>query len=148
MGYLIRPVIDDVFVNKDTRGLILLPLAIIIVFLVRGLGRYGQEYFMNYVSEDIIRRLRNQLYDRIQDLPLAFFQKESTGGLMSRITSDVNMLKSMVSMAVNGTLQDVSTIVGLTAVIFYQNWRMAIIAFIIWFGALGGGGKLIKSGLC
>jgi subfamily B ATP-binding cassette protein MsbA len=131
MGYLIRPVIDDVFVNKDTTGLILLPVAIIIVFLVRGLGRYGQEYFMNYVSEDIIRRLRNQLYDRIQDLPLAFFQKESTGGLMSRITSDVNMLKSMVSMAVNGTLQDVSTIVGLTAVIFYQNWRMAIIAFII-----------------
>ncbi len=131
MGYLIRPVIDDVFVNKDTTGLVMLPVAIIIVFLVRGLGRYGQEYFMNYVSEDIIRRLRNQLYDRIQDLPLAFFQKESTGGLMSRITSDVTMLKNMVSMAVNGTLQDTSTIIGLTAVIFYQNWRMAIIAFII-----------------
>jgi subfamily B ATP-binding cassette protein MsbA len=131
MGYLIKPVIDDVFVNKDTTGLILLPIAIIIVFLVRGLGRYGQEYFMNYISEDIIRRLRNELYDRIQDLPLAFFQKESTGGLMSRITIDVNMLKNMVSMAVNSTLQDMSTIVGLTAVIFYQNWRMAIIAFII-----------------
>ncbi len=131
MGYLIKPVIDDVFVNKDTTGLILLPIAIIIVFLVRGMGRYGQEYFMNYISEDIIRRLRNELYDRIQDLPLAFFQKESTGGLMSRITIDVNMLKNMVSMAVNSTLQDMSTIVGLTAVIFYQNWRMAIIAFII-----------------
>ncbi len=131
MGYLIRPVIDDVFVNKDTTGLVILPLVIIIVFLVRGLGRYGQEYFMNYISEDIIRRLRNQLYDRIQDLPLAFFQKERTGGLMSRITIDVNILKSMVSTAVNGTLQDMSTIVGLTAVIFYQNWRMAIIAFLI-----------------
>lgn len=131
MGYLIKPVIDDVFVNKDTTGLILLPLAIIIVFLIRGLGRYGQEYFMNYVSEDIIRRLRNQLYNRIQDLPLAFFQKERTAGLMSRITSDVNTLKSMVSSAVNGSLQDMSTIVGLTGVIFYQNWRMAIIAFLI-----------------
>jgi ATP-binding cassette, subfamily B, bacterial MsbA len=131
MGYLIKPVIDDVFVNKDATGLILLPLAIIVVFLVRGFGRYGQEYFMNYVSEDIIRRLRNQLYDHIQDLPLAFFQKERTAGLMSRITSDVNTLKSMVSSAVNGSLQDMSTIVGLTAVIFYQNWRMAIIAFLI-----------------
>ncbi len=131
MGYMIKPVIDDIFVNKDTTGLLLLPLLVIVVFLVNGLGRYGQEYFMNYVGEDIIRRLRNQLYDRIQDLSLAFFQKERTGTLMSRITNDVNILKSMVSTAVTSSLRDVATIVGLTAVIFYQNWRMAILAFFI-----------------
>lgn len=131
MGYMIKPVIDDIFVNKDTTGLLLLPLLVIAVFLVNGLGRYGQEYFMNYVGEDIIRRLRNQLYDRIQDLSLAFFQKERTGTLMSRITNDVNILKSMVSTAVTGSLRDLATIVGLTAVIFYQNWRMAILAFFI-----------------
>ncbi|MCB2146934.1 MAG: ABC transporter ATP-binding protein/permease [Deltaproteobacteria bacterium] len=131
MGYMIKPVIDDIFVNKDTTGLLLLPLLVIGIFLVNGLGRYGQEYFMNYVGEDIIRRLRNQLYDRIQDLPLAFFQKERTGTLMSRITNDVNILKAMVSTAVTGSLRDVATVVGLTAVIFYQNWRMAILAFFI-----------------
>jgi subfamily B ATP-binding cassette protein MsbA len=128
-GYLIKPVIDDIFVNRDTTGLIVLPLLVVAVFLIKGLGSYGQEYFMNYVGEDIIRRLRNQLYDRIQDLSLAFFQKERTGTLMSRITNDVNILKAMVSSAVTGSLRDVSTIIGLTAVIFYQNWRMAIIAF-------------------
>jgi subfamily B ATP-binding cassette protein MsbA len=131
MGYLIKPVIDDIFVNRDTTGLVVLPLLVIVVFLINGLGRYGQEYFMNYVGEDIIRRLRNQLYDRIQDLSLAFFQKERTGTLMSRITNDVNILKSMVSTAVTSSLRDVATIVGLTVVIFYQNWRMAIIAFFI-----------------
>ncbi|MFO7713900.1 ABC transporter ATP-binding protein [Desulfosarcina sp.] len=131
MGYMIKPVIDDIFVNKDTTGLLLLPLLVIVIFMVNGLGRYGQEYFMNFVGEDIIRRLRNQLYDRIQDLSLAFFQKERTGTLMSRITNDVNILKAMVSTAVTGSLRDVATIVGLTAVIFYQNWRMAIIAFFI-----------------
>jgi subfamily B ATP-binding cassette protein MsbA len=131
MGYLIKPVIDDIFVNRDTAGLVLLPLVVIVVFTINGLGRYGQEYFMNYVGEDIIRRLRNQLYDRIQDLSLAFFQKERTGTLMSRITNDVNILKSMVSTAVTSSLRDAATIVGLTAVIFYQNWRMAIIAFFI-----------------
>ena len=130
-GYLIKPVIDDIFVNRDTTGLVVLPLLVVAIFLVKGLGSYGQEYFMNYVGEDIIRRLRNQLYDRIQDLPLSFFQKERTGTLMSRITNDVNILKSMVSSAVTGSLRDASTIVGLTAVIFYQNWRMAIIAFIV-----------------
>ena len=131
MGYLIKPVIDDIFVKQDTTGLIVLPLVIIGVFLIKGLGRYGQEYYLNYVGEDIIRHLRNQLYNRIQDLPIAFFQKERTGVLMSRIMNDVGTLKSMVSIAINGTLRDTSTIVGLTAVIFYQNWRMAIIAFLI-----------------
>lgn len=131
MGYLIKPVIDDIFVNKDTAGLLLFPLLVIVIFLVKGLGRYGQEYFMNYVGEDIIRRLRNQLYDRIQDLPLVFFQKAHTGVLMSRITNDVNILKAMVSTAVTGTLRDASSILGLTAVIFYLNWRMAILALIV-----------------
>lgn len=131
MGYLIKPVIDDIFVNQDTAGLVWLPIAVVAVFLVKGAGSYGQEYFMNYVGEDIIRRLRNQLYDRIQDLPLAFFQRERTGTLMSRITNDVNILKSMVSTTVTGFLRDASTIVGLTAVIFYQNWRMAILAFVV-----------------
>jgi ATP-binding cassette, subfamily B, bacterial MsbA len=131
MGYLLKPVIDEIFVNKDAEGLILFPLLVIAVFMIKGLGTYGQQYFMNYAGEDIIRRLRNQLYDRIQDLPLAFFQKERTGVLMSRIINDVNILKAMVSTAVTGTLRDFSTIVGLTAVIFYMNWRMAIIALIV-----------------
>ena len=131
MGYLIKPVIDDIFVNRDTTGLIVLPLLVIVVFLVNGFGRYGQEYFMNYVGEDIIRNLRNRLYAQIQDLSLAFFQKERTGTLMSRITNDVNILKSMVSTAVTSSVRDLATIFGLTVVIFYQNWRMAIIAFFI-----------------
>ncbi|MFZ1983343.1 MAG: ABC transporter ATP-binding protein, partial [Desulfatitalea sp.] len=131
MGYLIKPVIDKIFVNKDTQGLVFLPLLVIAAFLIKGIGSYGQEYLMNYVGENIIRRLRNQLYDRIQDLPLAFFQKERTGVLMSRITHDVNILKSMVSTAVTGTLRDGSSIIGLAAVVLYQNWRMAIIAFIV-----------------
>ncbi len=131
MGYLIKPVFDDIFVNRDTAGLVLYPLLVIGVFLIKGVGRYGQDYQLTYVGEDIIRRLRNQLYNRIQDLPISFYQKERTGVLMSRIMNDVNILKNMVSNAVNGTLRDSSTIIGLTLVIFYQNWRMAILAFMI-----------------
>jgi subfamily B ATP-binding cassette protein MsbA len=131
MGYLLKPVIDQIFVNKDAQGLTILPLLIIVAFMVKGLGTYGQEYFMNFAGQNIIRRLRDQLYDRIQGLPLAFFQKERTGVLMSRITNDVNILKSMVSTAITGALRDGSSIIGLAVVVFYQNWRMAIIAFIV-----------------
>ncbi len=131
MGYLLKPVIDKIFVNKDAQGLTVLPLLIIAAFLVKGLGTYGQEYFMNFVGQNIIRRLRDRLYDRIQDLPLSFFQKERTGVLMSRITNDVNILKSMVSTSVTGVLRDGSSVIGLAVVVLYQNWRMAILAFIV-----------------
>ena len=131
MGYLTKPVIDDIFMNKNAAGLFLLPMAILLVFLFRGLGEYGYEYFMNYVGESVIRRLRDQLYDRIQDLPLAYFQKERTGVLMSRITNDVNLLKSMVSTAVASVLRDTTSVIGLMGVILYLNWRMALLSFVV-----------------
>lgn len=130
-AYLIKPALDDVFINKDERMLKLIPVAVIIVYFLRGLGLYGQEYLMSYVGQNIIRRLRNMLYDHIQDLPLSFFHKEKTGTLMSRITNDVNTIKAMVSSVVTGSIRDCFTIVGLTIVIFTQIWDLALFAFII-----------------
>ncbi len=131
MGYLLKPVIDEIFINRDSDRLLVFPLVVLAVFLLKSAGAYGQGYYMNYVAQDIIRRLRDKLYDRIQDLPLAFFQQERTGVLMSRITSDVNVLKSMVSTTVTSTLRDTSTIIGLAAVIITMNWRLALIAFVV-----------------
>ncbi len=130
-AYLLKPAIDDVFINKDVRMLKLIPAAIVIVYFFRSIAMYGQEYLMSYVGQNIIRRLRNTLYNRIQDLPLSFFQKEKTGVLMSRVTNDVNIIKAMVSVAVTGSLRDCFAIVGLTFVIFYQIWELALIAFIV-----------------
>ncbi len=130
-AYLIKPVLDDIFFKQDVRMLTFLPLVVILIYIVRGLGMYGQEYFMTYVGERVIRQIRNDLYARIQDLPLAFFHREKTGALMSRVTNDVNVIKAMVSNAVTGALRDFFTIIGLTIVIFYQNWKMALFAFVI-----------------
>lgn len=130
-AFLVKPVLDDIFFNIDVTMLKLIPLAVLIIYFLRGLAMYGQEYLMNYVGESIIRRLRNDLYDCISDLPLSFFHKEKTGVLMSRITNDVNIIKAMVSTAVTGSLKDSFTIVGLTIVIFYRDWKMALFAFIV-----------------
>jgi subfamily B ATP-binding cassette protein MsbA len=130
-AFLVKPVLDDIFFNKDTTMLKIIPLVVILIYFLRGLGMYGQDYLMNYVGENIIKDLRNDLYNRIQDLPIAFFHKEQTGVLMSRITNDVNIIKTMVSTAVTGSLKDSFTIVGLTFVIFYRDWKMALFAFII-----------------
>ncbi len=135
--FLIKPVVDDVFINKDVRMLKLIPIAVIVIYLLLGLATYFQAYLMNYVGQNIIRRLRDSLYDRIQDLPISFFQREKTGVLMSRVTNDVNVIKNMVSSAVATSLKDFFTIVGLTFVIFYRDWKMALIAIVVlpmaWF---------------
>lgn len=131
MGYYIEPVIDRIFVDKDVQKLFFLPLIVLAIFFLKGIGMYGQEYFMSYVGENIIRKLRIDLFGRIIDLPMAFFQKERTGRLMSRITNDVAIVKAMVSTAVTGAFRDFFSIVGLTGVIFYRDWKMATIAIFI-----------------
>ncbi|MFH2065882.1 MAG: ABC transporter ATP-binding protein [Pseudomonadota bacterium] len=130
-AYLIEPALDDIFVNKDTAMLKWIPLAILIVFFLRGIGMYGQDYFMSYVGEGIIRQLRDMLYNKITDLPLSFFYQEKTGVLMSRLTNDVNIIKNMVSNAVTGAMHDFFKILFLSITIFYLIWKLALIAFFI-----------------
>ena len=130
-AYLIKNVIDDIFINKDMEMLKLLPVIVVGMYFVRGAGIYGQEYLMSYIGENIIRRLRDKLYDKIMDLPLSFFHKEKTGSLMSRITSDVTVIRAMTSDAVKGALRDFFTIILLISVIFYRDWELALFAVII-----------------
>ena len=129
--FLMKPAIDDIFIKQDLDMLKLIPLIVVLLYLAKGLAVYGQAYLMHYVGEDIIRRLRNQLYDRIQDQSLAFFHREKTGTLISRITNDVNLIKSMVSTAVTSSARDVFSIIGLTCVIFYRDWKLALLAMVV-----------------
>lgn len=130
-AFIVKPVLDDIFMKKNEQMLLLMPLAVMIIYLLRGAAMYGQEFLMHYVGESIIRQLRDNLYERISDLSLAFFQREKTGVLMSRITYDVNIIKNMVSNAVTGALRDCFTIVGLVFVIFYRDWKLALIAILV-----------------
>lgn len=130
-AYLVKPVLDEIFINRNAQMLKFIPPAVIGLYLLRGLAMYYGDYFMSFVGQDVIRRLRNRLYDRIQDLPLSFFGKETTGVLMSRIINDVNFVKDMLSTTITGSLRDCFTIVGLIFVIFYQIWQLAAFAILV-----------------
>ncbi|MBW1793922.1 MAG: ATP-binding cassette domain-containing protein [Deltaproteobacteria bacterium] len=135
-AYLVKPVLDEIFFNKNVRMLKLLPLAIIMLYILRGAAYFGQAYLMNYVGQSIIKRLRDQLYSHIQMLPLSFFHKHETGVLMARIINDVNIVKGMVSNAVTALLKDSFTIIGLLFVIFYRDWKLALIAITVFPAAV------------
>ncbi|MGD2012270.1 MAG: ABC transporter transmembrane domain-containing protein, partial [Desulfobacterales bacterium] len=130
-AYLVKPAVEKIFEQKDTQMLILIPLLVIAVFLTKGIAAYGSSYLLNHIGQNVIMRLRNRLYDHIQDLPMAFFQREKTGDLMSRITNDVAVISSMFTSAITGSIRDFFTIIGLLSVTFFLIPKLAIYAFVV-----------------
>jgi ATP-binding cassette, subfamily B, bacterial MsbA len=130
-AWVVKPLIDEIFVKNDEGMLHLLPWLIMGIYFLRSLATYGQQYFMEFVGQDIIRRLRNQLYFHLTDQPLAFFHKEKTGALLSRFSFDVSVVKAMVSSSVAALIRDSLRIIFLTGYIFYRDWKLAIIIFIV-----------------
>jgi subfamily B ATP-binding cassette protein MsbA len=131
MAYLVKPAVEKIFEQKNPRMLMLIPAAVLAVFIIKGLAAYGSGYLLNFVGQDVIMRLRNRLYGHMQDLPLSFFQREKTGDLMSRITNDVNIISAMFTSAITGSIRDCFTIIGLVSVTFFLIPKLAIYAFVI-----------------
>lgn len=130
-AYLVKPAVEKIFEQKDSQMLVLIPVVIIAVYTIKGVAAYGSGYLLSYVGQDIIRRLRNRMYSHIQDLPLAFFQGEKTGDLMSRITNDVAVISSMFTSAITGSIRDGFTVIGLITVTFFLIPKLAVFTFIV-----------------
>ncbi len=131
MALLVKPVMDDIFINRNRHMLVVIPAVAVLVFFLKGAGSYGSEYLMNYIGEKIIRFFRDSLYEKITDLPISFINREKTGNLMSRITNDVNIVKGMVSTAVINVFRDFFSVIAFLFVIFYRDWKLALGAFIV-----------------
>lgn len=138
-----KPAIDEIFVSKDMSALTWIPFAIVGIFLFKGLCNYGQNILMSSIGLRIVADLRNKLYECIQRQSLSFFTGHPTGMLMSRITNDVLSVQSAASEAVTALVKDTFTLVCLVGVIFYMDWKLALLAMIVfpltvypiaWFG--------------
>ncbi|MEN6332457.1 MAG: lipid A export permease/ATP-binding protein MsbA [Smithella sp.] len=128
---LVRPILDDIFLGKNPNALKWIPLAVIGIFLVKGACNYGQTIMMNFIGLRIVTNMRNKLYEQIQRQSLAFFTQHPTGILMSRITNDVASIQSASSEAVTSLIRDTVTLVSLIGVVFYTDWKLAIVATIV-----------------
>ena len=131
LAVLVKPVLDDIFLNKNPATLKWIPLAVIVIFLLKGICNYGQAILMSFIGLRIVTNMRNKLYEQIQKQSLSFFTNNPTGILMSRITNDVVSIQSASSEAVTSLIKDTVTLVSLICVIFYTDWKLAIIAVIV-----------------
>lgn len=130
-AYMLQPVMDDVFIGKNMSMYYLLPMIVLILFVTKGVCAYGQSYLMQWVGERIITEYRIMLYSHLQKLSLGFFDKSSTGELMSRITNDVTRVQGSVTFVTTSMVRDTCQLVVLAGVMLYMDWFLAVIALLI-----------------
>jgi subfamily B ATP-binding cassette protein MsbA len=127
---LMKPIINEVFVNK--REDMLWPTAIgaLVIFTAKGAATYGQAVLMNGVGYRIVARLQREMFRTLMATELAFFNRTSPGQLVSRFVNDVEMLANAVSKTVAGFGKDLLTLAALVGVMFYEDWILASVAFL------------------
>ncbi|MBT5416090.1 MAG: ATP-binding cassette domain-containing protein [Rhodospirillaceae bacterium] len=129
LAKLMEPVLDDVFFNRDQDRLIAIGAMVLGVFLAKGMGTFGQSVLMNFVGFKIIADFQERMFAHLMRADLAFFHANSAGGLVSRFINDVQVLRKAVSDTLTGIGKDTLTLAFLIAVMFYQDWALALVAF-------------------
>lgn len=127
---IIKNVLDDVFIAGDRQLLLLIPVAIIVIYVLKGIFRYVRTYVMSWAGLRMVQDIRNELYEHMHRMSMSFFTKTPTGVLMSRVTYDVNMMQRAVTEAFVGVFRDVFTILALAIVVFYRNAQLGMIALV------------------
>jgi ATP-binding cassette, subfamily B, bacterial MsbA len=131
MPFLVQWMMDDVFIKRDADMLYYLPPTIIGIFLIRGLLNFGQGYLSDYVGLRIVQDVRNLLARHLQFMSLSFFSRHPSGMLISRVASDVTLLRSALTDALASFLKDTTSLIVLVAVAFIKDWFLASLAFVV-----------------
>ena len=126
MAWLMKPALDEVFGARDATMLVMVPLALVAAALIKGAADYGTATLTSAVGLRIIADLQNQMYAHLMRADLAFFHGTATGGLISRFTNDVNLMRASVSNALISIGREAITLVFLVGVMFYMDWRLAL----------------------
>jgi subfamily B ATP-binding cassette protein MsbA len=130
-AWLMQPVLDDVFLSRNETMLVLVPAALLVIATVKGFADYGQAVLINKVGLRVIADIQAEMFAHLMRADLAFFHGHATGALISRFTNDVNLLRAAVSNALLGMVKDSFTVVFLVALMFYRDWLLASIAFVV-----------------
>ncbi|MDR4479994.1 MAG: lipid A export permease/ATP-binding protein MsbA [Nitrospira sp.] len=130
-AWLVRPVLDGLFISKDESLLLVLPIAILAVAVLKGVFNYGQNYLMNYVGNKVIGDIREQLFSKLVGLPVRFHDTNTSGRLVSRVINDVNQMANAVAGVLKDLFQQGLTFLAMMGVIIYQNWKLAMVSMIV-----------------
>ena len=127
LSAIMKPILDGGFIQRDPNVISLLPFGLFAIFIIRSFGIFLTIYFMAKVGRSLVYRLREMMFKNLLDLPVSFYDKTSSGDIMSRISHNVELLSSVAARSLIILIRDTLTIVGLLVWMFYLSWELTLI---------------------
>ncbi|MDC0497594.1 ABC transporter transmembrane domain-containing protein [Alphaproteobacteria bacterium] len=128
-AWLVQPALDEVLIKGNKDMLFLIPFAIILVTLFKGLATYTHSYQMSKVAHSVIAKLQSQMFEKLMYLNLTYFNDSKSGNLISRLINDTYYLRMAIVKSVTAVIKDILVIIFLLGNMFYQSWSLTLFAF-------------------
>ena len=131
IAYLLDPAIEKIFLEKDKTLIYLIPLAVVVAFSVKGISLYISKVIMINVGQELKADVQKDMIKALISSDTNYIDKSHSGNFISRLNSDVFMLQNLISVALLNLFKDSFTLIGLLSVMFFQNWKLSLIAIIM-----------------
>lgn len=128
---LMKPMLDGGFVDQDKSAILFVPIAIMVIFVIRGIGDFASTYYMAWIGWSVISQLRNDVFTKYLSLPTSFYDRASSGELISKITFNSQMVAQAASTSLTIFVRDTLTSIGLFALMFYHSWQLSLVFLIV-----------------
>ncbi|MGH8441828.1 MAG: lipid A export permease/ATP-binding protein MsbA [Nevskiaceae bacterium] len=129
--WLIKPMIDGSFVDRDPEIMRLVPLAILGLFILRGIAHFTSTYGMAEVAQRVVLSLRGQVFDHLLRLPVAHYDRVRNADLLVKLTYQVNMVADSATQVLNAIIKDGLRILGLLGVMLYMSWQLTVVVLCV-----------------
>ena len=131
VAYLLDPAIKELFIKQSTTMLYIIPLAIVFAFAIKGVSLYIAKVIMIGVAEEVRKDMQIDMFNSLIFADTKLIDKKHSGKFITNLTTDINMITNLVSTAILNLFKDSLTLLGLLFVMFYQNWKLSLIAIIM-----------------
>ena len=128
---LLKPLLDEGFGDTQSNFLKILPFIVLGMMVARGLSGFISAYCLSWVSGNVVMKIRRKLFNHFMSMPVSYFDKESTGSLLSRITYDSEQVASATSKVLVSIVREGATIVGLLLLMFYNSWQLSLVLIVV-----------------
>lgn len=128
---LMKPLLDGTFVDRDPRIIQLMPIAILVLFAIRGVASYVGTYTLSWVGNKVVLALREAMFARLLVLPSRYYDDHPSGNLLSKLTFDVTQVTEAATSVLTVAVKDVLAIVGLLAWLIWLDWRLTLLVLLI-----------------
>jgi len=126
LAYVVKQFVSGAFVKRDPQVLWQVPVGVVVLFTLRGIGDFVANYYPSWVGRQVIKGLRRDVFSHYLRLPTAYLDRQQSGHLLSKLTNNIELVAAAATSASISLIGDSLSIVGLLAYMFYMNWRLAV----------------------